>query len=531
MIGFVLSHSLKRYLKETANALGLEHLPIRDFEEFRTDLSSRFGIADQFRRKKVKACPIRSRVNWLRAVDAAMARAAGIRLRANLARSREIPEPVKKALLPITGDLLQAEPHPNSKTFNLSGLAARIVGAAADAELRHREAVAHNEFQTRAKVGTPQYENELRSLEREMHRIQQEADKKIVSPLSVSLMAGLSSTELVLPAISLDEFPSLVRQSFGHPVDAAIIQNLDNVIAEIRAVFHEGGVKPALTDLDIVTLVIAAGMIAEGFDYVDSRGNFKHLYQVRRYAAVFIDEVQDFAEIEILLMGLVTNGVYNQITLSGDRRQRLQSAGAVNYDDLFPWVPRTQHNVTIFLDQNFRQGADLDTLSSAFRSLAQGDGLIKSDRACAALYKHSSRERMADFILRQIRSVPQNATIAVIAPTTDEAQIWFDLLEDELGANHRAALMSRRDDLTRRFNVHFTEVRETKGLEFNVVIIPDIGSFALESEIGRNQAYVAVSRPKHSLILGCAAESIRKPEIDALQQKNIVCVRELPSAH
>jgi hypothetical protein len=280
MIGFVLSHSLKRYLKETANALGLEHLPIRDFEEFRTDLSSRFGIADQFRRKKVKSCPIRSRLNWLRAVDAAMARAAGIRLRANHAHSREIPESVKKALLSIADDLLRAEPHPSSKIFNLSGLATRIVGAAADAELRHRETVAHDEFRPRARVGTPQYENELRSLQREMDHIQQEADKRIVSPLSASLMAGLTSTELVLPAISLDEFPSLVRQSFGHPVDAVVIQNLDNVIAEIRAMFHEGGPKPALSDLDIVTLVIAAGMIAEGFDYVDSRGSLKHLYDM-----------------------------------------------------------------------------------------------------------------------------------------------------------------------------------------------------------------------------------------------------------
>jgi hypothetical protein len=52
MVGFVLSHSLKRYLKETANALGLEHLPIRDFEEFRTDLSGRFGITERFRKKK-----------------------------------------------------------------------------------------------------------------------------------------------------------------------------------------------------------------------------------------------------------------------------------------------------------------------------------------------------------------------------------------------------------------------------------------------------------------------------------------------
>jgi superfamily I DNA/RNA helicase len=121
------------------------------------------------------------------------------------------------------------------------------------------------------------------------------------------------------------------------------------------------------------------------------------------------------------------------------------------------------------------------------------------------------------------------ATIAVITPTVAEAQFWFDLLEEELGAYHRAALMSRRDDLTRRFNVHFTEVRETKGLEFNVVILPDIGSFALDSDIGRNQAYVAISRAKHSLLLGCAAELIEKPEIKSLERNGLVNFQDIPT--
>src|SRR4051794_8526786 len=49
MIGFVLSHSLKRYLKETATALGLEQLPIRDFQDFRFDLSNRFGLTKKFK--------------------------------------------------------------------------------------------------------------------------------------------------------------------------------------------------------------------------------------------------------------------------------------------------------------------------------------------------------------------------------------------------------------------------------------------------------------------------------------------------
>jgi hypothetical protein len=535
MVGFVLSHSLKRYLKETANALGLEHLPIRDFEELKTDLSVRFGIAEKFRRKKGESSSLRSRVNWLRAVDAAMARAAGTRLLENLTRAKDVPKLVMTDISRMASDLVRAEPHPNSKSFNLSGLLARIAGAIADAELRAREAGAHEEFRPRGKIGTPQYEQARRSLESEMRRIQQEAEKKIVSPLSLSLMSALTAHELIVSAIGLDEFPTLVRQSFGHPADSAAIQELEYAVTEIRALFREAAARPTLADPDLVMLVILAAMIADGFDYVDRRGSLKNLYQIRRNTAIFIDEVQDFTESEILLMGLTATGGYNQITLSGDRCQRLQSSGAQSYNDLFPWVPRAQHNSAFFLDQNFRQRPELATLSLALRSLVQSpvdaDSKFDSSGHCATVYEYGARERMSDYILQKIRALPQNATIAIISPTTDEVKIWFDLLEEELGANHRTALMSRRDDLTRRFNVHFTEVRETKGLEFNVVIVPDIGSFALDSDLGRNQAYVAISRAKHALILGCHAESVEKAEIGALRRNNILCVRELPPAH
>src|ERR1700691_5421579 len=53
--------------------------------------------------------------------------------------------------------------------------------------------------------------------------------------------------------------------------------------------------------------------------------------------------------------------------------------------------------------------------------------------------------------------------VTVICPTEAEARGWYDLLRDDLAAYHRPALLSHRDDLTRRVDIHFTEVRETKG--------------------------------------------------------------------
>jgi hypothetical protein len=205
--------------------------------------------------------------------------------------------------------------------------------------------------------------------------------------------------------------------------------------------------------------------------------------------------------------------------------------GAI-YDDLFPLVPRVQHNRSIFLDHNFRQRPELALLSIGFRSLIQKDRRIEVDgdpRVPPTVYKYASQERMAAFILEKIRQVPSDATVAVIMPTIEGAKVWFDLLDDDLGSYHRTALLSQREELTRRFKVHFTEVRETKGLEFNVVIVPDLSSFALDTSIGQNQTYVAISRAKQSLVLGCNVDFAQKPEISALAAANLIVLSDLPN--
>ena len=142
------------------------------------------------------------------------------------------------------------------------------------------------------------------------------------------------------------------------------------------------------------------------------------------------------------------------------------------------------------------------------------------------LYKYRTPGRMAEFIQQQINSIPRNATIAVVVATETEAESWFKLLEDELASGYRPPRLSRRDDLTRRINVHFAEVRETKGLEFDVVIVPDLGAFALGSELGRNQAYVAITRPKQSIILGCREENAGRSEIEALVRFKLMLMKD-----
>jgi superfamily I DNA/RNA helicase len=532
MAGFVLSHSLKRYLKETADALELIHLPIKDFEEFRGDLFNTFGISDRFRRKKGASSPVRNRMDWLRALDVAMAHAAATRLQANLSGAGGILPRVARAVGGIVSDLLSAEISRGVGSLHLSGLAARIMGAILEAELREQEDNARVKFPVVEKVDNQRRRNEEAALERELNRIQQQAERKLVSPLARSLLAGLTSQELFRAAVSRDAFPLLVRASFASSTFPVSDEALDSSVAEIRNLLRQAEERPSLPECDLVALVIFAGMISEGFEYADQSRTLTHLYQMRKYTAIFIDEVQDFTEIEIVLMGMSATSAYNQITLSGDRHQQLQSSGAQNFEGLFPWIPRSARNRTIFLDQNFRQRPELAALSLGFRSKILGDDRIESWKDLsfipASIYRYKERERMADFIVSRVRKLPHHATIAIIVPTADEAQRWFDLLDDDLGTYHRPALMSRRDDLTKRVNVHFAEVRETKGLEFDAVIVPDVGAYKLDDSIGRNQLYVAISRAKQSLMIGSANSAIGRSDIRKLEQEGLVLLQDVP---
>lgn len=520
MVGFVLSHSLKRYLKETAAELELERLPIRDFQEFRTNLASQFGLTRNFTRSKAEASTYRTRIKWLLALDAAMARCIGQKLHEIISENQVMPAPVAGKLREWAKSLSAAEPAFDRVQFYLKELAQRLTHELMDVEFRAREA------DIRARRS---HEKSTFNLERELAEVRRDEERRTISPLADRIINILSVSDLIASAVHQQSFAELVQQAFGQPTDTSIVHGLHDSVAAIRELLMKRSASGAssVTDADLVSLISLAALISYGFEYPNPPDHFR---DIRRNTAIFIDEVQDFTEVEIFLMGLTVTATYHQITLSGDRCQRLQPDGAVEYDNLFPSVPKLLHNKPIYLPYNFRQREQLAALSAGFRSLLQGDNRADFDaKSPAAVFEFETREAMSRLILDRIRSVDAYATIAVILPSEEEARSWFGHLQEDLSAHHRQALLSHRDDLTRRFDIHFTNVRETKGLEFDVVIVPDIGRYALDNEIGRNQLYVAISRPKHSLLLGCDRNVISTPALQALFSSRLVRKAQLSS--
>ena len=361
MVGFVLSRSLKRYLQDTAIELGLERLPIRDFEEYRTHLSNRFGLTRSIRRNEAGVPACRTQLEWLRAVDLAIAYSVAAKLDEVVARNTEIPPPVRQAVQRFSLELKGTESYLQAPVFNLSGLAQRLVESVLQVEYRSRENAIHarssrNEFRDRF------------DLEKELAQVRQEEERGVITPFVRQLLGLLAIEDLFVDAVHRGAFASRVRTAFGGVANTEINELID----EVRALFapKKENERRTLTDADLLVLIVCAAMIADGFDYPNAPS---HFHRVRRSTCVFIDEVQDFTEIEVFLMGMTASKEYHQITLSGDLCQRLQWSGSKMYDHLFPSVPRSSQNKSIFLDRNLRQRDPLARLSAGFRNVLQGD--------------------------------------------------------------------------------------------------------------------------------------------------------------
>jgi len=332
-------------------------------------------------------------------------------------------------------------------------------------------------------------------------------------------------SELAISAVQRVDFETFVRKAFlGEKVEG-----LDDAVTSLRSLLsnvdEEGRVS--ITEADLVVFASLAALISDGFDLADDRTrSLQYLNDLRMRSAVFIDEVQDFTEMQVFLMGMTVSHEYNQITLSGDMCQKLHKNGLSDYSRALPLVPRRRRNSSVFLDINFRQRDCLARLSAGFRTFLQKDTRIRDEYSDplmpARVHVFENPDEISETIVLRIRKLPLHATTAVILPTLDEANKWYDLLGEELAEYGRKARLSERDDLNRRYDVHFTSSLETKGLEFDAVVVPNIGSFAIDTEIGRNQMYVAISRAKHALFVGCAASESKNPAIKFLAASGLI---------
>ncbi|AQA18350.1 hypothetical protein BST95_09010 [Halioglobus japonicus] len=260
-----------------------------------------------------------------------------------------------------------------------------------------------------------------------------------------------------------------------------------------------------LSDADLNILLAITNMLSSGYEYSeqDQKRIAAYLSSPHYYSTVFIDEVQDFSEIEVYLMGEASHPDRKAVTVVGDFKQQLYEGKVSDLSDCFPSAAENELEVQELLD-NKRQCENLANHSAYFRATISR--LEAPSDTPEPIYGDEltdetiSEGELRTQILERIVSTPVGQSIAVICPTNELAKELESGLRDDIQANFRESQYSEDNrDLNKPLYVHFTVPKPTKGLEFDVVIAPCFDHYDLDVDLEAHAAYVAVTRPKSAL--------------------------------
>lgn len=302
---------------------------------------------------------------------------------------------------------------------------------------------------------------------------------------------------------------------------------LANEIGEDVGLAYERISNKQLAEHDIDVILAMAHIMTRSADVKKIKNLPPRLGKPTYYRSVFVDEVQDFNEIQIFLMGAQAHPEYNAVTMVGDMQQQLFSGKVKNINGCFPYQGQIE---AVLLEENKRQERQpqLVATSHLFRLLVQNDNRIlsyidydvleaQSKTGKAKLFFNQRFNQVDETILDIIRNQPRGRTIAVVCPTQDMAKELELRLRGVLASeDFRQSYVAERVDLSKKYLIHFSCPKNIKGLEFDTVIVAGLEAVDWKQAEQRNSIYVAVSRPRKQLMVMGESESLPDHVLDCL---------------
>jgi DNA helicase-2/ATP-dependent DNA helicase PcrA len=280
--------------------------------------------------------------------------------------------------------------------------------------------------------------------------------------------------------------------------------------ARVRVEGERDGETPAL-DSEDVALLLRIWQVLRG-PIVDDEG------RAIRYAHMFVDEVQDASPIELkVLLDLVTKE--QSVTLAGDIAQRMFAGGDERGE--FDWSRTLQalglgaenapHAVEA-LRVSYRSTAEITTFARGVLGPLAHDAEPIATRhgPPVELFTFASIGESVAWLadaLRQLAADEPEANVALVSRFSEHADAYFDGLSR---ADVPRVRRISRQDFSWAPGFDVTDVRQTKGLEFDEVVLLEttVASYP-ESLPARHALYVGATRAAHQL--WCIASQAPSP--------------------
>jgi DNA helicase II / ATP-dependent DNA helicase PcrA len=285
--------------------------------------------------------------------------------------------------------------------------------------------------------------------------------------------------------------------------------------SRVRQEGERDGEEPSLDEEDLAILLRLWQKV---------RGSLKAPNdELLRVTHIFIDEVQDAGPVELaVLLSLV--GPNDPITLAGDVAQRMleddDERGEFAWQDL--------------LTDLGLEAATVEPLKVSYRStkaitaFARGvlgpyahaaEPIAEREGPPVEAFQFASVGESVGFLadaLKELARVEPDANVAVLSRFAPQADIIFEGLERSEVENIRRV---KKQNFTWEPGVDVTDVRQTKGLEFDEVILSDATRESYpDNAQARHAMYVGATRAAHQLWC-MVSGSMSKVVEDGLAQK------------
>lgn len=223
-----------------------------------------------------------------------------------------------------------------------------------------------------------------------------------------------------------------------------------------------------------------------------------------RFTHLLIDEVQDASALELRVL-LDLTGKEPAATLAGDVAQRMledgDERGEFRWGDLLSELGMTTEAIEP-LKVSYRSTAEITSFARGVLGpyAHEAEPIASRHGPMVELFPYSSQGEAVAFLadaLKELHLNDPNANVAVIARFPQQAQVYFEGLERaEVPGMRRVA----KQDFSWDAGVDVTDVRQTKGLEFDEVVLVDTNASSYpDASNTRHALYVGATRASHQL--------------------------------
>jgi len=214
-----------------------------------------------------------------------------------------------------------------------------------------------------------------------------------------------------------------------------------------------------------------------------------------------VDEVQDFSPLELAVL-LDTTSAQRSVTLAGDTAQAIAPEhGFSNWAELLDFL-QIAHERVEPLRVSYRSTREIVEAAEHVLGPLMGDVRPVAPRAGAPVesFPFGSSGECAEFLshaLKELLRIEPEASVALLARHPEQARLYYEALAH---AEVPSLRLVADQDFSFTAGIDVTDVRQSKGLEFDIVILLDVtdASYPANHE-ARRLLHVAMTRAAHQL--------------------------------